>query len=66
MTNFEKWKQGLKLEDLYAKRPDGKLDWSACGLDCNMCPIQSNCEENINGDWCYKFLRRWANSEVRT
>ena len=65
MTNFEKWKQNLKPEDLII---DNGEDIDAdevrfiCAIDCNKCPAKETCTVDC---WigCGDNFIEWANEE---
>lgn len=54
MTNFEKWKEGLKTENAY------NLIDSMCGS----CPAKQYCIDNPNMSKCEDAFYSWANSQA--
>ena len=51
LTNFEKWKEGLGLEEVMKK-----LD--ASNLVCDFCPARCACD----GTYCKDHFVAWANA----
>lgn len=66
MTNFENWRQNLKLEDLIIDNGDGvdEDDVRFLGaIDCQKCPAKETCTVE-NGKGCgYNFIE-WAKKEI--
>ena len=62
MTNFEKWKSELTLDDLI---PHGR---AAPFYNCQSCPVAGHCEETSdrrkNSKRCHDVFKEWAESEV--
>ncbi|MCL2310860.1 MAG: hypothetical protein FWC41_00015 [Firmicutes bacterium] len=61
MTNFETWKDGLKIEDLEIK----DCGYNTCGnigLDCEICPA-NHCCGTSSGMTCKHYFLTWANRE---
>ena len=51
-TNFEKFKEGLTL--------DMAVELISDSYDCELCPCQTECENDISSDHsCRIFLRKW-------
>lgn len=64
MTNFEKWKQNLKPEDLIIDNGEDVDDDEVrflCAIDCKKCPAKETCTY-----WkgCGDNFIEWAKSEV--
>lgn len=59
MTNFEKWKQSLKIEDFDCENPVFELRPSHCAT----CPIQDQCNDmDIS---CNQELVNWFKKEAQ-
>lgn len=71
MTNFEKWRDFLKPEDM-VHSDGGRLwaDWDADGKLCRKCPAKQFCEDcwkvrAMTEEGCgFRFLK-WANMEAK-
>ena len=64
MTNFEKWKQNLKLEDLIIDNGEDVDEDEfrfLVALDCKKCPAKETCN-CWNG--CGDNFMEWAKSEA--
>jgi hypothetical protein len=55
-TNFEAWRDGLTVEDLFAIGKNGKPAESA--INCVMCPARNGWETCMPS--CYEHFRQWA------
>lgn len=59
MTNFEKWKEDLTLEDI-AKLFDG-----LCGsFNCPAYECEEDCDEDGSFDCCYDKIMWWGSREA--
>ena len=67
MTNFEKWKQDLKPEDLIIDNGEDVDDdeFRFLGaIDCKKCPAKETCQVDYwNG--CGDNFKEWANNEAK-
>ena len=55
MTNFEKWKQSLEMQEVMKKL-------AASSLVCDFCPVRYECAGA--GTKCKDYFVVWANKEV--
>lgn len=67
MTNFEKWKNGLKPEELIVDNGEN-IDKDMCrhtvGIECTNCPVKKNgsCSRDYWTE-CGEAFLKWANEE---
>lgn len=57
MTNFEKWRQTIRIVDLI------EYNGSRIALDCGRCPARNECTDS--GLKCREAFERWANKEAK-
>lgn len=55
MTNFEKWRQSLEMQEVMKKL-------AASSLVCDFCPARHECAGT--GTKCKDYFVVWANKEV--
>ena len=60
MTNFEKWKSELTVEDMIYEASEEN---EVIGLDCENCPAANECRASSDIG-CGIWFRQWAEQEV--
>lgn len=65
-TNFDKWKQGLKPEDLlvFDENYGNIVATWGCDPGCGRCPAIKFCEERKFNGRCRERFIAWANAEA--
>ena len=71
MTNFERWKAGLKPEDMVVKNrmasyPESLGPFGEHEAECGQCPAKKYCEGERNDKSCGKRFLEWANADVKS